>query len=116
MRSLKVLIASENRIEKIEGPFGDLDDATEKQKKSVMKLQLLDVRHNKLTCLIQQHAVVFLKETVVLMWDNPLDSGAIKAEVLEPRSLFNAQKYGYDERVIPNPLHLFTPRKPFIDI
>jgi hypothetical protein len=77
MRSLKVLIASENSIEKVEGPFGDLDDATEKQRKNVMKLQLLDVRHNKLTSLIQQDAVAFLKETIVLLWDNPLDKAAI---------------------------------------
>jgi hypothetical protein len=74
------------------------------------------VRGNKLTDLIQKEAVAFLKETVVLMWDNPLDHAASKAEVLEPRGLFNAHKYGYDERLIPNPLHLFTPRKPFIHI
>ena len=74
MRSLKVLIASDNRIEKIEGPFGDLEDASEKQlKKGVMKLQLLDVRRNRLTNIIQKQAVQFLKETVVLMWENPLE-------------------------------------------
>ena len=58
MRSLKVLIASDNNIEKIEGPYGDLEDASEKQlKKGVMRLQLLDVRRNKLTSIIQKQAV-----------------------------------------------------------
>ena len=58
MRSLKVLIASDNKIEKVEGPYGDLEDASEKQlKKGVMKLQLLDVRKNKLTSIIQKQAV-----------------------------------------------------------
>ena len=55
MRSLKVLIASENKITNIEGPYGDLEDASEKQlKKGVMRLQLLDVRKNQLTSIIQK--------------------------------------------------------------
>jgi len=37
-------------VKQIEGPFSDLEEATEKQiKKGVMKLQLLDIRDNKLT-------------------------------------------------------------------
>lgn len=39
----------ENKIKKIEGPFSDLEDCTEKQlRKGVMKLKLLDIRGNKL--------------------------------------------------------------------
>ena len=91
MRSLKVLIARENKIKQIEGPYGDLEDASEKQlRKGVMKLQVLDVRSNLLTKLIQDQAVNFLKDTVVLMWDNPLDSLFVKEEILEPRYLFNS--------------------------
>lgn len=117
MRSLKVLIASENRIEQIEGPYGDLEDASEKQlKKDVMRLQLLDVRKNKLTSLIQKHAVQFLKETIVLMWDNPLETSEVNAEYLDPRNLFSAHKFDYDPRFIPNSLHLFTARRPFLEI
>lgn len=117
MRSVRVLIASDNRIEKIEGPFGDLEDASEKQlKKGVMKLQLLDVRKNKLTNIIQKHAVQFLKETIVLMWDNPLNEAEINAELLDPRTLFSAYKFDYDPKFIPNPLHMFTARKQFLEL
>ena len=39
LRSLEVLIARDNKISEIEGPFGDLEDASEKQiKKAIMKL------------------------------------------------------------------------------
>jgi hypothetical protein len=54
MRSLKVLVARGNKIKQIEGPYGDLEDASEKQlRKGVMKLQVIDVRGNLLTRLIQ---------------------------------------------------------------
>lgn len=82
MRNLKVLIAKDNKIEKVEGPYGDLEDASEKQlQKGVMKLQVLDLRVNRLTSIIQTNAVNFLKETVVLMWKNPLiDQRSVIAE------------------------------------
>lgn len=36
-----------------------------------MKLQFVDLRQNKLTAINLQKAVAFLRETVVLMWNNP---------------------------------------------
>ena len=54
MRSIKVLIVRENQIKLVEGPYGDLEDASEKQlRKGVMKLQVLDIRSNLLTSIIQ---------------------------------------------------------------
>lgn len=39
LRSLEVLIVRDNKIRVMEGPFSDLEDATEKQiKKGIMKL------------------------------------------------------------------------------
>jgi len=88
MRSLEILIARENRIDEIEGPFNDLEDASEKQiKKGLMKLQILDVRNNKLTSLIQTKAVNFLKDTIFFMWNNPLQ-GDLSSELRYPKHLF----------------------------
>ena len=50
LHSVEVLVVRDNKIKKIEGPFGDLQEATEKQiRKGVMKLRLLDIRGNRLT-------------------------------------------------------------------
>ena len=75
MRSLAVLIVRDNKIKQIQGPFSDLEEATEKQlRKGVMNLHLLDIRGNKLTTLVHKDAVNFLKDTVVLMWGNPFEN------------------------------------------
>lgn len=74
MHSLEILVCRENKIKKIEGPYQDLTECTEKQlRKGVMKLKLLDVRQNKLAQVVQTQAVNFLRETVVLMWANPFE-------------------------------------------
>ena len=74
LRSLEVFIARDNKVSEIEGPFGDLEDASEKQlKKCLMKLVILDVRNNRLTEIVQAKAVNFLRDTVVLMWSNPFE-------------------------------------------
>ena len=53
MRSVQVLIVRDNKIASIEGPFSDLEEASEKQiKKGLMKLQVLDIRKNRLTNII----------------------------------------------------------------
>lgn len=45
LQSVEVLIVRDNKIKKIEGPFSDLEDATEKQiRKGIMRLRLLDIR------------------------------------------------------------------------
>ena len=72
---MAVLIVRDNKIKQIQGPFSDLEEATEKQlRKGVMNLHLLDIRGNKLTTLVHKDAVNFLKDTVVLMWGNPFES------------------------------------------
>lgn len=49
-----MLIARGNKIKQLEGPYGDMEDASEKQlRKGLMKLQVLDVRGNLLTKLVQ---------------------------------------------------------------
>ena len=88
LRSLQVLVARENKVSEIEGPFSDLEDASEKQiKKSLMKLQILDIRNNLLEAVIQTKAVNFLKDTIVLMWNNPLE-GDLNEELRYPKHLF----------------------------
>ena len=97
-----MLIARDNRIGQIEAPFSDLEDASEKQiKKSLMKLQVLDVRGNRLTELIQGRAVNFLKDTIVLMWGNPFE-GDVQAELRYPKHLFMTQELDDDPLKIPN--------------
>ena len=69
-----MIVVRDNKIKQIKGPFNDLQEATEKQlRKNVMRLQMLDIRGNKLTQLVQENAIYFLMETVVLMWQNPFD-------------------------------------------
>ena len=48
-----------------------------------MKLILLDIRKNKLIDIVQKQAINFLKETVVLMWDNPFEANLHK-EFISP--------------------------------
>lgn len=48
-----------------------------------MKLRVLDLRENRVASIFQKEAVAFLRETVVLMWDNPFndpDSQALMAK------------------------------------
>lgn len=74
LRNLEVLVARKNRLKFVEGPHSDLEEEmTAKEAKAVMSLKLLDLRENKLTHIFQEHAVNFLRETIVLMWDNPFD-------------------------------------------
>ena len=80
----------------VTGPFGDLEDLDEKQKRKqlVMQLRLLDLRDNKLATIFQKEATAFLRETVVLMWGNPFSDPEAKAliakEYLDPMHLFRA--------------------------
>ena len=66
-----------------------------------MKLQVLDIRKNKLTDIIQKNAVNFLKETIVIMWNNPFKDD-IQAELLNPKHLFMTQELEDDPHLIPN--------------
>lgn len=78
LHSVEVLVVRDNKIKKIEGPYSDLEEATEKQiRKGIMKLRLLDIRANRLTQIIQKDAQNFLEETVVLMWDNPFECDTV---------------------------------------
>ena len=48
-----MLVVRDNKIKKIEGPFGDLEEATEKQiRKGIMRLRLLDIRNNRLSQIV----------------------------------------------------------------
>ena len=58
---MEVLVVRDNKIKKIEGPFGDLEEATEKQiRKGIMRLKLLDIRNNRLSQINQTQAKNFL--------------------------------------------------------
>ncbi len=110
LRSLETLVVRKNKIREIEGPFQDLEDLDEKQaKKGIMKLKLLDIRENNLTTIFQSKAMNFIKETVVLMWDNPFEAkGTLCFEFFNPASLFRAhQEFDDDHTNIQNPLHIF---------
>lgn len=110
LRSLEVLIVKDNKITAIQGPFHDLEEATEKQiKKGIMKLQLLDVRSNRLTKTFLKEAVTFLKDTVVLMWDNPFEGDDVaEREFYDPASLFRSGDLDDDYHLIQSPMHLYT--------
>ena len=85
----------DNKIRNVEGPFSDLEDATEKQiKKGIMKLQILDIRGNRLTKIFLKEAVSFLKDTVVLMWDNPFETESVEKKDGEDQN--NIYKEFYD--------------------
>ena len=72
----------------MQGPFADLEEATEKQiRKGVMSLQMLDLRDNRITKMIQTQAVNFLKMTVVLLWGNPFEDN-LKDEFIRPKHVF----------------------------
>lgn len=78
-----------------------------------MKLQLLDVRGNKLSKIFLNQAINFLKDTVVLMWDNPFTcTKDIDLEYYDPGSLFRSEQLDDDPSLIQNPMHIFT--KPFM--
>jgi len=74
LRSLEVLVMRYNNIKKVEGPFNDLDTCNDRQQgRDIMLLKLLDLRDNKLTEIFQSQAANFLEETIVLLWNNPLE-------------------------------------------
>ena len=103
LRSLEVLIVKDNKIGKVEGPFSDLEEATAKQiKKGIMQLHLLDIRGNRLTKIFFKEAVSFLKDTVVLMWDNPFENaeGEQEKEFYDPASLFRSGDLDDDYHLI----------------
>ena len=70
---MEILLFRKNRVVTVEGPACDMDDQDEKQrtKQLIMRLKLLDLRDNRLQSIFLKDAVNFLRETVVLMWDNP---------------------------------------------
>jgi hypothetical protein len=113
LRSLQVLLFRKNRVVAVTGPFGDLEDLDEKQRRKqlVMQLRILDLRENKLCSIFQKEAAAFLQETVVLMWDNPFADMALMArEYLDPMHLFRAtSEFDDDFRAMINPLHLYKP-------
>jgi len=76
---------------------------------------VLDVRDNQLTTIIQKPAVNFLQNTVVIMWNNPFQDD-LDTEFVFPKHIFQKIALEDDPLRIPNPLHLFTPRKPFYDL
>ena len=97
----------------VEGPFADLEDLDEKQRRKqlVMRLRVLDLRENRLGSIFLKDAANFLQETVVLMWDNPFtDLAYISREYNDPAHLFRATtEFSDDHKLIQNPLHLFKP-------
>ena len=116
LRSLQILLFRKNRVVSVTGPFGDLEDLDEKQKRKqlVMQLRVLDIRENRVASIFQKEAAAFLRETVVLMWDNPFndpDSQALIArEYQDPMHLFRSTTdFDDDFRLMINPLHLYKP-------
>lgn len=75
-----------------------------------MKLHFLDIRGNRLTKIFLSEAINFLKDTVVLMWDNPFNCDKdIDLEFYDPGSLFRSEQLDDDPGLIQNPMHIFTP-------
>jgi hypothetical protein len=75
-------LLSNNHISQIKGPYKDLKEATELQlKREIMTLSILDLRENdiKSVLAIYDYARHFLRETVVLAWDNRFPQTKIDA-------------------------------------
>ena len=74
-----------------------------------MKLQLLDVRNNRLTKMFLRDAVSFLKDTVVLMWENNFEcEGDMTKEFFDPASLFRSGDLDDDYHLIQSPMHIYA--------
>ena len=92
-----------------------MDDQDEKQmaKQLIMRLKLLDLRDNRLQSIFLKDAVNFLRETVVLMWDNPFTEDQFQIasdEFRSPAHLFRAsEEFDDDYTKIRNPIHIFKP-------
>ncbi len=100
-----MLLFRKNRVVKVVGPEGDLADADEKMRSKIMSLRILDLRENKLESIYMNEAANFLRETVILMWDNPFqDSQRATVEHCDPAHLFRAE---LEEEPIRNPLHIY---------
>jgi hypothetical protein len=79
LRRLKVLILSKNQLTKLVMPEDDLKGATQATKKrEYMDLQVLDVRENQLGTHFKQYSSRFLKNTIILGWDNSAIEGAVE--------------------------------------
>ena len=59
------------------------------------------MRKNRLSDIIHKNAVNFLKETIVIMWDNPFESD-VKQELTNPKHLFFVDQFDNDPFKIPN--------------
>ena len=71
LRRLKVLILSKNQLTKLIMPEDDLKGTTQASKKrEFMDLQVLDVRENLLGTHFKQYSSRFLKNAIILGWDN----------------------------------------------
>ena len=76
-----------------------------------MQLRILDIRENRVASIFQKEAAAFLRETVVLMWDNPFndpDSQAVMArEYQDPMHQFSSTNdFEEDFRQMIKPLHI----------
>ncbi len=97
----------------VTGPFCDLEDLDEKQKRKqlVMRLKILDLRDNRVTDIFQKEACAFLQETVVFLWDNPFSEEALRLiskEYNDPMHLFRAtHEFEDDYKQMLNPLHIY---------
>ena len=111
LRSLEVLLCRKNKFRTVEGPHSDLEDLDERtaKKGAVMKLSLLDIRENKIQNIFLKDALTFLRDTVVIMWDNPFEESKqqMAREYYDPSYLFRASELEDDYRLIQNPLHIF---------
>jgi len=62
---------------------------------------MLDIRGNRLSKIFLKEAVTFLKDTVVLMWDNPFEDDHEQAlETFDPASLFRSGMLDDDYHLI----------------
>jgi hypothetical protein len=78
-----------------------------------MQLRVLDLRENRLQSIHLSNGAAFLRNTIVLMWDNPFDQdppGFIAKEFMDPAHFFRASTdFDDDPLKILSPLHLYHP-------
>ena len=86
LRRLKVLILSKNQITKLVFPYEDLKTANKVQlKREVMELSILDIRNNQISS--TKFSSKFLRNTMVLAWDNGVSQKAIESNLQRTKHL-----------------------------
>lgn len=96
LRRLKVLILAKNEITKLIFPCDDLKTASKVQaKRDFMELMVLDIRNNQISS--TKANFKFLRNTMVLGWDNGVSSKIIDAHLSKTKHFTSLQQTSFNQ-------------------